>query len=53
MILAAIASYIMINNNNNNNYYYYSSITIIIQLPEYNYFIKYKIQIGFKGVYNY
>ena len=49
MILAAIASYIMVNNNNN----YYSSITIIIQLPEYNYFIKYKIQIGFKGVYNY
>jgi hypothetical protein len=49
MILAAIASYIMVNNNN----YYYSSITIIIQLPEYNYFIKYKIQIGFKGVYNY
>jgi len=50
MILAAIASYIVINNNNNN---YYSSITITIQLPEYNYFIKYKIQIGFKGVYNY
>jgi len=44
MILAAIASYMMINNN------YYSSITIIIQLPEYNYFINYKIQIGFKAV---
>jgi hypothetical protein len=31
----------MINNNSN---YYYSSITIIIQLPEYNYFIEYEFK---------